>query len=286
MRPVARETVAERIERLELLDPVSERLKGAVDALVPEASPLKEFLSGTWLGHPLHPPLTDVVVGAWTSAFLLDVVGGERSEHAADLLVAAGVAAAVPTAASGLSDWADTRGGDRRVGSVHGLANGVALVLHALSFRARRRGDRGRGVGLSALGYAVATFSAWLGGHLSFGRGIGVDQTTFERVPEDWTPVADEAELTEGRLVGAEADGFGVLLVRDAGRLHALADRCSHRGCSLSGGTFARGEVTCPCHGSTFRLDGSIVRGPATAPQPALEVRASKGRVEIRRASN
>lgn len=277
-----RETVAEAIEGLEALDTVSKPLGRAVDAVVPEGSPLKELLSGTWLGHPVHPPLTDLVIGAWTSAFLLDAAGGEGAEDAADLLVAAGIAAAVPTAAAGLADWSDTRGGVRRVGSVHGMLNGAALILHTLSWRARRRGERGRGRGLSALGLLLGGVSAWLGGHLSFGRGVGVDQTAFERLPASWTAVADEAELVEGRLVGADADGVDVLLVRDGGRVFALSARCSHRGCSLSEGSLDDGVVTCPCHGSRFTLDGSVVRGPATAPQPSLDVRVTGGRIEVR----
>ena len=125
--------------RLRLAEP----LQKAARAIVPQGSQLKDFLSGTWLGHPLHPPLTDVVVGAWTSALLLDLLGGRRSEEAADRLVAAGVLAAVPTAASGLSDWAELRGGSRRVGTVHALGNAAGLALHMLSLRARRRGNRG-----------------------------------------------------------------------------------------------------------------------------------------------
>jgi hypothetical protein len=116
MRPLAREAIAERIEELELLDPLSEPLQEAVRALVPQESQLKDLLSGTWLGHPLHPPLTDAVVGAWTSALLLDVLGGEAAEEAADRLVAAGVVAAVATAVAGLSDWAELSGGSRRIG--------------------------------------------------------------------------------------------------------------------------------------------------------------------------
>src|ERR671936_1184885 len=183
MKPLARETIAERIEQFDALDPVAEPLQKGVRALVPQESEFKDLLSGTWLGHPLHPPLTDVVVGAWTSALLLDLLGGERSEEAADRLVAAGIVAAVPTAAAGLADWAELRGGSRRVGSVHALGNTTALLLHTLSWLARRRGDRNRGVTLSALGYAVATFSAWLGGHLSFAQGVGVNQTAFEDAP-------------------------------------------------------------------------------------------------------
>lgn len=285
MEPVARETIAERIERLEVLDALGEPLQKGVRTVLPQQSPLKDLLSGTWLGHPLHPPLTDVVVGAWTSALFLDLLGSDRTEEAADRLVAAGIVAAVPTAAAGLSDWAELSGAPGRVGSVHATGNVTALVLHMLSWRARRRGQRGRGIALSALGCGVATFSAWLGGHLSFGKGVGVNQTAFEDPPSDWTPVLDEAQLEEGTLVGARANGLGVLLVPRSGRIHALADRCSHRGCSLHEGQLSDDEtVTCPCHGSIFRLDGSVVKGPATAPQPTFDVRISEGKVEIRRA--
>ena len=284
MKPLAREAIAEGIEGLEALDVVSEPLQKVVRAAVPQESELKDVLSGTWLGHPLHPPLIDVVIGAWTSALLLDLLGGEEGREAADRLVVAGIVAAVPTAAAGLSDWAELRGGSRRVGSVHAVGNTTALVLHTLSSLARRRGDRRRGVALSALGYGVASFSAWLGGHLSFAKGVGVNQTAFEELPSEWTPVLDESRLQEGEPAGARADGLGVVLVRRGGRVHALADRCSHRGCSLHKGTLNDdGTLTCPCHGSTFALDGSLVKGPATSPQPAFDVRSNEGRLEVRR---
>jgi nitrite reductase/ring-hydroxylating ferredoxin subunit/uncharacterized membrane protein len=283
MKSLPRETIAERIERLEVLDRASEPLQKAVRKAVRQESDLKDLLSGTWLGHPLHPPLTDVVIGAWTSALLLDLLGDERTEGAADLLVAAGILAAVPTAAAGLSDWAELRGGSRRVGSVHAIGNTTALVLHALSWSARLRGDRGRGRVLSALGYGVATFSAWLGGHLSFAKGVGVNQTAFEEAPSEWMPVLDEAELGDGKPTAGRANGLGVVLIRKGEHLYALADRCSHRGCSLHEGALNDDDtLTCPCHGSTFRLDGSIVKGPATSRQPAYNVRKREGRVEIR----
>ena len=152
MKPLPRETIAERIERLEALDRVSEPLQTAVRNAVPPQSDLKDLLSGTWLGHPLHPPLTDVVIGTWTSALLLDLLGDERTEAAADRLVAAGILAAIPTAAAGLSDWAELRGGSRRVGTVHALGNTTALVLHVASWTARMRDARGTGRALSAPG--------------------------------------------------------------------------------------------------------------------------------------
>jgi nitrite reductase/ring-hydroxylating ferredoxin subunit/uncharacterized membrane protein len=281
-----RERIAEPIEQLEALDAVLEPLQKAVQTVVPERSQLKDVLSGTWLGEPLHPPLTDVVIGTWTSALLLDLLGGEQMRKAADGLVATGVLAAVPTVTAGLSDWAELSGGSRRVGGVHALGNTTALVLHALSWAARRRGKRAPGVALSALGYAVAAFSALLGGHLSFSRGVGVNQTAFEDPPEQWTAVLGEDGLEEGRLTGAQADGVTVLLVRKEGRLYGLIDRCSHRGCPLHEGELKDDAVVCPCHGSTFRLDGSIVKGPATSPQPALQVRVESGKVEVREAKS
>jgi nitrite reductase/ring-hydroxylating ferredoxin subunit len=284
MEPALRESIAERIEQFEALDSVSEPLQEAVRTVVPQESQLKDVLSGTWLGHPVHPPLTDVVIGAWTSALLLDLLGGKSAEDDADRLVGAGILAAIPTAAAGLSDWAELRGASRRVGSVHAIGNTTALLLHALSWASRKRGDRSRGLALSALGYAAATFSAWLGGHLSFAKGVGVNQTAFAEAPGEWTAVMKESQLKEAQLTGAQANGLRVLLVRRGERLYALADRCSHRGCSLHEGKLnADDTITCPCHGSTFRLDGSIVKGPATSPQPQFDIRTSEGTVEIRR---
>jgi nitrite reductase/ring-hydroxylating ferredoxin subunit/uncharacterized membrane protein len=283
MQPLPRDTIAERLERLTALDTVAEPLQDGVRALVPQGTPAKDLLSGTWLGHPLHPLLTDVVVGTWTSAAVLDLLGGDGTEQAAEDLIGVGILAALPTAMSGLADWADVRGGPRRVGLVHALGNTTALVLHIASWRARRRGSPEEGRGLSAAGMVVAGCSAWLGGHLSFGRGIGVNQTAFESPPEDWTAVADDGDVADGALVRVVAGETGILLVRRDGELHAMLDRCSHRGCSLAKGSLDDGVVTCPCHGSRFALDGTLVRGPATAPQPSLEVRVSGGKIEVRR---
>jgi nitrite reductase/ring-hydroxylating ferredoxin subunit/uncharacterized membrane protein len=285
MQATTLESVATRLEQNAIVDPISDRLQGVVRRAVPPESQRKDVLSGTWLGHALHPPLTDVVVGTWTSALLLDLVGGRDSARAARKLVAAGVLAAVPTAAAGLSDWADVHGGSRRVGTVHALGNTSALLLQTLSLAARRNGRRGTGIALSLAGFTAASFSAWLGGQLSFRKGVGVNQTAFDHPPAEWTAVLPEAELADGMLQHAKAGDLDVLLVRHAGRIYAMDDRCTHRGCSLHEGKLNDDEtVTCPCHGSTFRLDGSIVKGPATAAQPAFTVRTNAGNVEIRRA--
>jgi nitrite reductase/ring-hydroxylating ferredoxin subunit len=110
-----------------------------------------------------------------------------------------------------------------------------------------------------------------------------VSQTAFEEWPQEFTPAIEVEKLPEGKLHRAEVGGMGVLLYRQGSRIHALADRCTHRGCSLADGETDGASVTCPCHGSTFRLeDGEILKGPATAPAPSFEVRRRGGKVEVR----
>jgi nitrite reductase/ring-hydroxylating ferredoxin subunit len=132
------------------------------------------------------------------------------------------------------------------------------------------------------LGLAVASGSAWLGGHLAFAQGVGVDQTAFEDAPTSWTPLIDARKLKQGRPVRRSARGTPILLLRHERQIHALLDRCNHRGCSLSEGIFDGTAITCPCHGSQFGVDGRLLREPATSPQPTLETRVQAGRVEVR----
>ncbi len=276
--------IASRIEAMKTLDRSVRKVRDVAGKVLPAEGPVKDLLSGTLLGHPLHPVLTDVVLGAWFSAALLDTVGGERSRQAATRLVGIGIAAAIPTAVAGASDWVDTLDPRaRRVGLVHAASNATGLSLWTLSYLARKRRRYGAGLVLGMLAGACSALAGLLGGHLTFRRGVGVDETAFDRVPRRWTVVLPERDLPERKLVGATANGVGILLYREGVRIFALADRCSHRGCDIHDGEVHDGAVTCPCHGSTFRLeDGSIVRGPATAPQPSYETRVEQGSIEVR----
>jgi nitrite reductase/ring-hydroxylating ferredoxin subunit/uncharacterized membrane protein len=257
--------------------------KAVRNALSPGA--VKDALSGTWLGHAVHPPLTDVVIGSFLGASLLDVLA-PHSDDAARRLIGVGIAAAVPTALTGANDWADTEVADpavRRVGLVHAAANVTALGLYATSLAARRNGARGRGTALALTGAAVLTLSGYLGGHMSYTRGVGPNQTAFDPGPDEWTAVAQASELTGDEPKAVVAAETPVLLVRHPDGIHAIHDRCSHRGCLLSDGEIDGHVVTCACHGSRFDItDGSVVRGPASAGQPVFDARETDGRIEVR----
>ena len=273
-------------ENLSALDGIGKRLGKLVRSSIGPGV-LKDTLSGTWMGHALHPLLTDVVIGAWTSANLLDAFGGEDAEAGAERLIGIGIAAYGPTALTGFADWADsepTDDGIRRAGLVHAWSNLTGLALYAASLRARRAGDQRLGKALALAGAGAIGAGGYLGGHLVFRQGVGVDQTAFDPAPDEGWSDAIAADELGSDPVSAQVGDAPVLLVReDGGGIAAIHDRCSHRGCSLATGAVSDGVVECSCHGSRFRLaDGELLRGPATAPQPAFDARERDGRIEVR----
>jgi nitrite reductase/ring-hydroxylating ferredoxin subunit/uncharacterized membrane protein len=286
-KPVGDQLV-KQLGGVEAIDAAAKPLAAQVRNLT-SPKKIKEALSGTWLGHPVHPLLIAVPMGSWISAVLLDWLGGEDAETSADLLVGAGLASAVPTVATGYNDWADSEPASdvvRRVGLVHAACNASAAALFGLSLAARVKGHRLRGKLLGLLGISAVGAGGYLGGHLTYAEGVGVDPATFEELPSEWTPVLADAALGEGELKGADVDGVAICVARVNGQLHALWDTCVHRGGSLSEGELDGGCVVCPLHSSAFRLeDGSVERGPATYPQPVLEARAQDGSIEVRAAS-
>ncbi|WP_436532431.1 Rieske 2Fe-2S domain-containing protein [Actinoplanes sp. HUAS TT8] len=278
--------ILNRLEEARRLDGVSDRLQSAVSAAV-RPQRLRDLLHGTWLGHPLHPVLVQLPVGAFVSAAILDLLPGTR--RAATTLVGAGVAGAVPAVAAGWLDWSQMTRDRRRVGLVHAGANAVAVGLYTASLLARLRGRSGRGRALGYAGLTVAGLGAYLGGHLAYAQGGGTNQAAPDtaRLPEDWTQVCSLASVPEKRTVVRLAGDVPVLLYRIDDRVSALVERCGHETGPLGEGDVV-GEgwdacVVCPWHGSTFRLsDGAVVHGPAANNQPVIPVRVRDGHIEIR----
>ena len=276
--------LATRIGSIETLDRFTQPMVRAAKRLVP-AGPIKDLLSGANLGHPLHPALTDVPIGSFTTATVLDLIGGERFEDAVEALLGLGIVATLPTASAGLADWSDTYGSEQRIGLVHAVANVASLCLFAGSLIARRRGSPAVGRTLSLAGMTTLLAGGYLGGHLTYAEGVGVNNAFYQHTPEDWTAVMDDSELREGSSAKATVGDATVLLYRAEGRIYAIGSRCSHAGGPLEEGKVddAARCVECPWHGSVFRLeDGSVVHGPASVPQTAYETRVTGGSIEIR----
>lgn len=282
--------VIDKIGEQEWLKPAEEGLQKVVHQAFEfkGGRQIKNFLHGTWIGHPLHVILTDVPIGAWTTAIVFDGLDSMNARRqyrvAADTAVALGLVSAAGAAATGLTDWQDIDPPARRIGLVHGLLNVASVVLFGGSLLARRRGSRTAGRSLAALGYAVSVAAARLGGNLVYGQKIGVDHSASEKLPEEFTPVLAESNLEDGKPVRAEHSGAPILIVRRGSQIYALAETCSHLGGPLSEGKLDGDVIQCPWHGSRFSIrDGRVVDGPAVHPQPCLEARVRSGQVEVRK---
>ena len=139
-----------------------------------------QVLRGEWLGHAVHPTLTDLVLGTWASATVLDLVGGADSRSAAQRLLGVSLLAVGPTAWTGWAEWASSGERDKRVGLVHAATNAVAIGVYASSWLARRRGDHASGVRRALSGAAVASVGGYLGGHLAVARKVGTRDPAYD----------------------------------------------------------------------------------------------------------
>ncbi len=259
--------------------------------------PVANFLHGRWLGHPLHSVLTDIPLGAWTVALILD--GLDMVGHGADgfadtarAAVGVGVVGGLGAAAAGLTDWQHSQDRARRAGMVHGVFNTAALGLFSASWVARRRGQRGLGRLTAAAGYALTIAGSYLGGSLVYRHRLGVDHSDRPELVGDglrlreFTPVAPLDDLAEGKPCRFVADEVAVVLVRRGDVVYAVSEHCPHLGGPMAEGWLYRDGLVCPWHGSRFDLDhGTPVRGPATAPLPCFDVQIRDGHVEVRRRS-
>lgn len=253
------------------------------------SNPALELMhGGRWMGHALHPALSDLPIGLWSATVVLDMAGqdvaprGARFDPSA-VLSAAGLAAAAATAATGVVDWSVSDAEDRRIGLFHGLLNAAAMTVQGASLTARLTGYRRTGQALGATSLAVTAAAGFVGGHLVQGRAVMVNRVATSTGPTRWVTALAADELGEGAVTGVEVEGRQVLLHREGDEVHAVDNVCSHAGALLSRGEVSGCTVTCPLHMSVFDLrDGHVVRGPAHHPQPVLPTRIRKGSIEVR----
>jgi nitrite reductase/ring-hydroxylating ferredoxin subunit/uncharacterized membrane protein len=268
--------------------PLQRSISAAYEAGGGVAHRVKSILHGAWLGHPLHPVLTDIPIGAWSTAVVLDALGERRAlrglRRAADAAVGFGIVGALGSAVTGLTDWQHTEGDARRTGLLHAMVNTAALGLFTCSWLLRRSGLRSAGRGTALVGCGAVLFSSYLGGRLVYRDRIGVNHADPEAGPRRWTAVLEDEGVREGRMRRVVTAGTPIVVARRRDRLFALDARCSHLGGPLDEGRLEGDSVRCPWHGSRFALDdGRVLEGPAVYPQPCFETRVRDGRIEVRR---
>jgi nitrite reductase/ring-hydroxylating ferredoxin subunit len=273
--------VAESLEHDERLDGLIQTINGSLRRIL-RPGKLKDCLHGVPAGHPAHPPLTDLPFGCWLSVALLDLLPG--TGRASKVLVAAGLAGAMPTALTGLADWSTLHREQQRVGLVHAMSTVTASGLYAASLLAR---TRGRALSGKALGYAGLTAllaGGYLGGHLAFRLAAGANhaESVTHLMPLGWHDLCSMGELPDGWPVHRQLGYISLFVLRTGDTIHVLADKCAHLGGPLHQGRVTTQDnelcVVCPWHNSTFRVaDGTVVHGPATAPQPAFETQITDG---------
>ena len=98
----------------------------------------------------------------------------------------------------------------------------------------------------------------------------------------EYVKVAKKSELPEGQPVAVEAQGTPIALFRVDDQVYALKDLCTHEEAPLSEGEVENGEVVCPWHGATFKLDsGECTAPPADESVQRYNVRINGDDVEV-----
>lgn len=250
---------------------------------------LQDFLNGSWLGHSLHPVLTDVVVGGFTMLIVLDLISlivGANFRDASLIILGLSILAGLGAILSGLTDYKDTATGDERdVATLHGYTNIIAIVVYVVAFFVRLGGGVMTGQILSIIGYLIISFGAFVGGHVVFKYGYMVNHNAFSkgRRAKEFTPILPAAELPENEPTRALLGATALVLVRRGDLVYALKETCSHAGGPLAEGTLVDDSIVCPWHASAFRLsDGAVQHGPATTRQIVYQARIAAGQVEVK----
>lgn len=266
------------------LDKSASSLHGLVKPLLGEDGPagVKDFLYGTWLGHPLHPMMTDVSLSGWTMSMAFDLLGEEK---ASDIALRIGTLSAVGTAVTGAAQWFDLQEMEepRRLGALHAALNSTALGFYIASVVLRQQDKRTAGLATAWTGHTISLTSAWIGGHLSYVLGIGVSRNAFTEPATEWVDAIEQSALADGQLTRAEVDGEAILFLKHGDHIHATSAICTHVGGPLDEGELQGSCVKCPWHGSEFDLEtGHVKHGPATDAIDVYETRISDGKVQIR----
>ncbi len=256
--------------------PLGDGVHGLAAAIFGRMLPIRDFLAGTWLGHPLHALLTDVPIGVLTLVIVLDIIG---QSAAADVALLIGVLTMLAAALAGYADYSTTDGRARVRATIHSTLMLIALVVYLVSLGIRLSGPTSRTLPiiLSIVAYLILAGGAFVGGDVVYALGNVVDRHAWRPSGAKWQPL-DVGEIAERTLVKAKLGAQALVLVRSGDTILALHDQCAHAGGPLSAGTIVDGCVECPWHGSRFEIaTGTRRRGPTLYDQPRYEIRVAEG---------
>jgi len=273
------------LDRQEWADGVGELLQKIYLAVLRPVPPVKDLLHGTWLGHALHPVVTDLPVGAFSAALFLDLIDQVDGANWATLLGFVGMLAA---AATGIADYTGTDGKTRRYATIHSLLMFFSTIFYLASVLVRFEivaGTNDHAMIAAIVGYVLLVIGAYIGGEVVFGLGYMVDRHAWRGGGGKWSAL-EPASFPEDAPAKAKAGAQSIVVVKRGDTVYALHDTCAHAGCSLAEhGKLVGDKIECQCHGSRFDLrTGRVARGPATFDQPAYEVRRGDAGIEVRRA--
>lgn len=251
----------------------------------------QDLMNGSFLGHTTHGLLTDAAVGAVTALFVLDAVAvvfganGSGFETASLIVLGFGALSAWSAVLAGLTDHKDVDPGDaRNLATLHGLINITATIGYSIAFFVRLAGGIGAARWISLVAFLLLASGAFIGGHLVYKYGVMVNHNAFSggRRAKEFTPILPAADLPEATPTKAALGPTNLVLVRRGDVVYALKATCSHAGGPLAEGTLKGDTITCPWHGSVFRLtNGSVVHGPAQTREIAYRARINEGQVEV-----
>lgn len=286
------ERIATRIIKSKSIGKISAFLDKLMQACLGASAmrPLKIFLNGTWIGHPLHPMLTDIPIGAWTLTIILDLVallfGLPQLGLASSITAATGVAGALAAAIAGFADWMDVDPPEKAIGAFHATVNVSATILFLIFFFMRWGRDWQPGWStfvIALAGYLLVTIGGYLGGALVFYKGVMINRNAYRSGPGDFRPAAETHELAEGQMKRVLVEEQPVVLLRLNGTIHAFGAVCSHYGAPLNEGKVVQNTIECPWHASRFALeDGRVVQGPACAGVPVYDCTIVNDQVQIK----
>lgn len=286
------EQVENKLQKSKLITGSGQALSDFLNKFFQEGAlrPIKLFLNGTWLEHPLHPLLTDVPVGAWTASLLLDLVAlvfaVQNLGLASAVAIGLGILAAFAAIATGFMDWMDVDPPERAVGFTHALINIIATLFFLVSFFVRMSRGWEITIGafvISLIGYVLITIGAFLGGSLVFRMGTMISRNAYRKPIKEFTPAIAQNELAQDTLKRVEVKGQPILLVRRGDRIFAVGAVCSHYGAPLEKGKLKDDCIECPFHYSLYSLaDGRVKQGPSTSPLPTFQTRVNQGQIEVK----